>query len=663
MKKLLLFFIAFVAASNFAIAAPIYTYTNSTSGAPIYTDPFLATASNLTAVGTGATTPCASGFSGINGFTATGYGVSNPCIEVTLVAASGYTINATAISAGLRRSTTGPTAALFSYSTDGGSTWTVETGTPHVPFNGGCATSAAGYTLATFNFCITSPTIIFRLYPYNASASGGTIQILDLNIQGSTALLSSITPPSIAASGPTTFCTGSNVVLNAVTGTGLTYQWLNGTTPIAGATRSSYTATTSGTYRVYMTGPFFCTDTTNSIVVTVNTPPAAPTISPSGTRTICAFDSVVLRGPTGYTYQWRNAGGPIAGATNITYAANLNGNYRLIITNAAGCSATSSNSANVNVIPSAPSTITASGSLSFCTGSDVTLTGASGTGYTYQWFNGGTAIAGATNISYTSSSSASLHLEITNTNGCVTVTNTYVVTEVTTPLITAGSDTVFCNGGAVRLTVNTAAGATGILYQWKKDTVNIPGATNTSYNVTTSGNYHCLVIVPGSCSIASNSIRVVVNPIPTPVVTFSGTTVRTQNFYTRYQWYLNTVAIPGATNFSTTAYNNGGYRVYVTDTNGCSKLSAEFALNNLSVNNTISAAGSLLLYPNPANEKLYVYFQQPVKVIISSIEGKKELEFIDNTEMDILSLSVGIHIVTVFDTDGNRLAIEKLIKN
>ena len=49
-----------------------------------------------------------------------------------------------------------------------------------------------------------------------------------------------------SASGSTTLCNGGSVVLNANSGTALAWQWYESGNPIAGATASSYTATTTG---------------------------------------------------------------------------------------------------------------------------------------------------------------------------------------------------------------------------------------------------------------------------------------------------------------------------------------------------------------------------------------------------------------------------------
>ncbi|MFN3446401.1 MAG: putative Ig domain-containing protein, partial [Bacteroidia bacterium] len=76
-------------------------------------------------------------------------------------------------------------------------------------------------------------------------------------------------PASITAGGNTTFCEGSNVVLTANSGTGLTYQWKKDGNNITGATSISYSATTSGSYTAVVTGSGVSA-TSNAIGVTVN---------------------------------------------------------------------------------------------------------------------------------------------------------------------------------------------------------------------------------------------------------------------------------------------------------------------------------------------------------------------------------------------------------
>jgi hypothetical protein len=63
-------------------------------------------------------------------------------------------------------------------------------------------------------------------------------------------------------------CTTNSVALQANDGTGLSYQWMKGTTPIKGATNRNYTATTTGTYKVKVTNSNGCSKTSSGVKVT-----------------------------------------------------------------------------------------------------------------------------------------------------------------------------------------------------------------------------------------------------------------------------------------------------------------------------------------------------------------------------------------------------------
>lgn len=76
---------------------------------------------------------------------------------------------------------------------------------------------------------------------------------------------------TITAGGPTTICIGTTVTLSANTGTGLTYQWKKGNANIAGATLSTYVASTTGTYKCVVANSNGCTKTSNAINVTTIT--------------------------------------------------------------------------------------------------------------------------------------------------------------------------------------------------------------------------------------------------------------------------------------------------------------------------------------------------------------------------------------------------------
>jgi len=179
----------------------------------------------------------------------------------------------------------------------------------------------------------------FQMTDYFAPGWFGCTQYFPFTVTTASFPSALITP-----SGPTTFCSGGSVVLNAPIANNRSYQWKKGANLISGATFSSYTATTGGNYKVIVTNTVTgCSKTTGSAtVVTVNALPFA-TITPQGPTTFCAGGSVVLKSNagTGLTYKWKKGINFIAGATFLNYTATMGGNYKVQVTNNNGCSKTS----------------------------------------------------------------------------------------------------------------------------------------------------------------------------------------------------------------------------------------------------------------------------------------------------------------------------------
>ena len=423
---------------------------------------------------------------------------------------------------------------------------------------------------------------------YTANASGSyTVVVTNASTCSATSTATVVTvnalpTATITAATATTFCQGGSVVLNANTGTGLSYQWrLNGTN-ITGATTSNYTANASGSYTVVVTNTSTCSATSTATAVTVNALPTA-TITPATTTTFCQGGSVVLNANTGtgLSYQWRLNGTNITGATTSSYTANASGSYTVVVTNTSTCSATSAATVvTVNGLPSA--TITASSATTFCQGVSVVLNANTGTGLTYQWRLNGTNITGATSSSYTANASGSYTVVVTNTSTCSATSTATVVTvnALPTSTITPATATTFCQGGSVVLNANTGA---GLSYQWFNNAVVISGATSSSYTANASGSYTVVVTNTSTCSATSTATVVTVNALPTATITPAtvttfcqgGSVVLNANTGTglTYQWKLNGTNITGATTSSYTANASGSYTVVVTNTSACSATS------------------------------------------------------------------------------------------
>ena len=146
---------------------------------------------------------------------------------------------------------------------------------------------------------------------------------------------------SITPSGPTIFCTGGSVTLNAVH-TGTSLQWKKNGVDIAGATNAAYTIKKKGTYTCESTSS--CgTVLSDGYVIDVNKNPIA-SITAGGPTTFCEGDSVILSANTGFglSYQWYKGSNAIVNATSGSYTAKLPGKYNCLITkNITGCYSTS----------------------------------------------------------------------------------------------------------------------------------------------------------------------------------------------------------------------------------------------------------------------------------------------------------------------------------
>ena len=416
------------------------------------------------------------------------------------------------------------------------------------------------------------------------------------NITSNAATLTVNLPPSITAQ-PASIaqCVGTNATFSVTaTGAGLTYQWRKGGVNIGGATGSTYTinninATHAGNYDVVITGT--CGNITSNVAtLTVNTAPAITT-QPANLSQCAGTNatfSVIATG-AGLTYQWRKNGTNIGGATGSTYTINNitagdAGNYDVVITGT--CGSLTSNAASLTI--NTPPSITAQPvSIAQCAGTNATFSvTALGSGLSYQWRKNGTNIAGATATSYTRNNitagdAGNYDVVITGTCGILT-SAVATLTVNTPPSITIQPAAVnACEGTNASFSV-TAVG-TGLTYQWRKNGVNIGGATGSVLTLTgitplSAGNYD--VIINGTCgNITSNAaaLTVALNPVITAQpfdqqvcegsnVTFSVTATGSG---LSYQWRRNGANLTGQTSailalIAVTPAQSGNYDVVVT---------------------------------------------------------------------------------------------------
>ena len=379
---------------------------------------------------------------------------------------------------------------------------------------------------------------------------------------------SSIITPIIVANGSTTICAGASIELIA-SGTG-SFAWnLNGNPILPAVNSPNLIATAAGDYTVTVSNAAGCSATSNPTTITVVSL-AAPTITASGSSTICAGANLTLSTTASGPYQWKLNGAPISGGNSSSITVNASGVYSLTVNNASGCSA-NSNNLTVTVVPLPTVSISANGSTVICQGSSVQLGAIASPGCTYQWKRNGIPQSNGQAATFMANNTGSYTVTVTNATGCQTTSNVLVISQLQATLTALGSTTI-CQGSSVTLQATTG---TGYAYQWiKNGQYALNSTANASLTVTTSGTYKVEITTASGCVLMTNTIQVTVIQNPTATITATGSTticsgssmtllVNNGGPNVTYQWKKNGVNIQNANGTSLTVTEAGIYTVAV----------------------------------------------------------------------------------------------------
>jgi PKD repeat protein len=138
-----------------------------------------------------------------------------------------------------------------------------------------------------------------------------------------------VATPTISAGADVSICEGQSIQLG-VNG-GSNYTW-SPSTGLDNPNISNPTASPSVTTSYTVTGVVAGCSASDVILVTVNSNPIVPTISPNG---------IEIQSSPAFGYQWNFNGNPIPGATLQNLFPGNAGNYTVTVFNASGCSSTS----------------------------------------------------------------------------------------------------------------------------------------------------------------------------------------------------------------------------------------------------------------------------------------------------------------------------------
>ncbi len=210
-------------------------------------------------------------------------------------------------------------------------------------------------------------------------------------------------------------------------------------------------------------------------------------------------------------------------------------------------------------------------------------------------------------------------------------------------------------------------------YLWSTTatTQSITVGTTATYKVTVTNNVGCTATAtkkvtasaPGASITVTGSL--VLCGGSTVTLTASGTNMT-------YQWTKDGVNISGATNKVYVASTAGSYRVIVTNSNGCSKLSAAKVVTQCARMGDVvnESEHNLSLYPNPTAEFITVSFDSEDAVAdiqVINAEGvtvlAKEVmndEGIYEEVLDVSKLAAGLYVLHVRTDDG--LSTKRFVK-
>jgi len=242
----------------------------------------------------------------------------------------------------------------------------------------------------------------------------------------------------------------------------------------------------------------------------------------------------------------------------------------------------------------------------------------------------------------------------------ITKLNYIAVSPAITPIITLNNNDTLCEGESVLLKSSNAQ-----TYLWYPNNFG-----NISFTTDTSGSYMVKTSDVFGCEMYSDTIHIEVLPSPQVSITYSNDTLFA-NTSGNLQWYLNGVAITGATNLFYVYTQNGSYSAVLTESNGCTGTSNNIATSIVS---KFISDLKISIYPNPNNGKwAFSYETNSVSFAtkIYSIEGKLVHHKIFNSkdlangsyQINCEHLPAGNYVFSIIDKDKIYHSKINILKN
>jgi Secretion system C-terminal sorting domain len=407
-------------------------------------------------------------------------------------------------------------------------------------------------------------------------------------------------------------------------------------------------------------------------------PPPTPLIrSSTGYWAICGDNALLLTSssPTGNTWL---LDGQVLDSGTVSIGVTQPGFYSVVVTNAAGCTDTSAvEQVTADAGPPTPVVSTSSGSTMICKGSGLTLSSSAATGN--QWYLGQTALSGQTTSTYLATSAGNYWVEVTDQNGCWSVSPQTVITidsigvdSTVVPAVTPAGPLIFCAD-----TTYLLRSSYGENYQWYLNGWAITDANGDSLRVSMPGAYS-VATTSGGCGSGggmSSVVQMTYIGQVIPIITLVNGSLWS-NYPEGNQWYLNDSVIEGATHQRYTPMTTGSYTVrlgvdvrtidtttFQVGEGGCwSPFSAPYVIVD-----SILTVPQVAIFPNPVGDVLTLSSKQagPLTVRVFNLMGQEVWEVVGfqrTTQVDVSRWSKGVYFVQVVDQETQQVGKQVVVR-
>ena len=363
--------------------------------------------------------------------------------------------------------------------------------TPHYHWyinSGSAGTDSSSLTIAGAHVGDTVKCILTTIMDDTVRSTSNSIVLINRGL-----------PNAGSISGLSIVCAGANITLSETVNTGI---WSSGSTA-ATVSAGVVSGLSAGAASISYSVTDLCGTSVASHSVTVNPLPLAGTVS--GAASVCTGSSITLSGSSpGGSWTLTNGhavnAGPVitgfsAGADTVVYT----------LTNSCGVDATHYPlTINPIVVPSIATSVTPGDTL--CGGDSVTFTTVSvngGPAPVYQWLKYSSVVGTGPTFSYAPANGDIIKCVMVSNAICpspdtvTSIPTTFTVNSVVTPsdVISSGiGDSVTYSGQIVTINSTVSYCGASATFQWYRNGVSIPGATNTWYSapVFTNDTFYCI---------------------------------------------------------------------------------------------------------------------------------------------------------------------------